>query len=591
MTRILALLCLLVAAVPVVAQDDHALFRRGISLENEGDVETAVAIYEDLLGRNPRNTSALYRLAAAYQKLGRLDDAVAVLRGRIRTAPTDITALNRLSDVYLAAGRAADADRTIERILTLSPNQGTFASVGQRFERLNLDGRAVEVYRRGRTVLKDPEAFARELAQIHERGGDDLSAVREYAVVARKRPQYVSLVESRLKAIATRSETPRPLFDELLEGVKAGYRDVRITRVFVTFAIAASLGADALDELLLLPPDAPIEGGLLRLGREALEHGDPGDAIRAFESLAARTRNKSIVGQADAGIARALEQAGRLAEAEGAYTRVIAKPASEDIRDEAAFRLGRMLHRTGRADTAVAVLGRAAEASGRSEWRSRAIHLLADIHHAAGRDDVAADLYARGYNEYRGREEAAVARLRLARLHTIRSEYALAKRHLGAILSGGRASLVFNDAVALSEALDVGLDDDPSGLEAYGKALRAEVSDGALAGARTAVAALEHHRGSLAGTLLRYGVEALFAAERWEEAEQALRRVDLRTGPDAPWAAFALGACLERQRRVDEAVAVYEAVLIDHPDSLEADRARRRLAEIRTGPSPSGEAG
>ncbi len=573
--------------------DERALLRQGMKLENGGQIEAAIRVYEGLHSRNSRNTSVIYRLASAYQKVGRFDEAIRILQTRLKLAPGDITGRNRLSDVYFSAGRTQESDREVDRILQLSPNQGTYASVGQRYERRNQDEKATAVYRRARQTLKDPELFARELGQIYERAEKYLSAVREYRTLAKQKPQYVSLVESKLREIAKQAPDLPPLLAILIEGVKGGYKDGRTSRLLVTFAIAGGMSGEALAELLILPKDAPIEGSLLRLGRESLEHADAGDAIRAFEALSARTRNRTIRLQALAGLAQALERSGRSDDALNTYKEVISARSNDSVRDESTFRLGRLLWRTGRTDSAIASLNSMIESGRKSEWRPRAIELLGDIQLGQGCYDRAEGTYAHNVSENRGKEEGAAATYRLARLYVLQKKYARAQTALNRVLKGGLANLVYNDAIELSDIVETGLAEDPAGLDSYADALRQESIGERSAAANTLLSAGEQTPGSaLSDVLSRQGIETLVDIGEWGAAEKSARLVIARRTGIGSWMSYTLGLCVENQQRIEEAITIYEAILVDYPTTLEADRARERLTDLRAARSPTtGEAG
>lgn len=566
------------------AQDDNQLLRQGIDLENTDRVEDAIRIYERLLDRNGRNTGVLFRLASAYQKVGRYDDAITLLKRRLAVSPGDVTALNRLSDVYFAAGNIAESDRQIERLLQISPNESAYLTVGQRYERLNQDAKATAIYLKGRTVLAHPALFARELAQIYERAENYPAAVREYARLASTKPQYSALTESRLERIAQDASEPAPLFDLLLSEVKASHRDSRKTRLFVTFSMAAGLARQALDELLVLPPDARIEGSLLRLGNRILNDGDPGDAVRAFEALSRRTQNKSIRSQATAGVARGLELLGRSVDALQTYTQVLTSPGSDAVRDEAAYRRGALLWRMNQPDSSVATLSSWVRTSGRSPWRVRTLDLLGDIHLAAGRDDEAAAAYGRNLTENRGKEAGIDATFKLARLYTMQKAYGRAQKALASVLNGGLATMVYNDAIELSDIIDTGLADDPRALDRFADGLLKE-SQGDRLGAADIY--LSGAPGPLSDLIARRGLDILMTEERWSAAEKALRTMLGRKTALASWVSYSLGRVLEHQGRAAEAIAIYETVLADYPLTLEADRSRERLTDLRAGTNPS----
>ena len=568
----------LLLASDVIAQSNQ--LRRGILLENGGKTEAAILVYEDILSKG-RNTGALFRLASAYQKVGRYDQGIQLLVGRLEHVPGDVTARNRLSDLYLAAGMPAQADLQMERILQSSPNQGAYLSVGQRYERINQDERARDVYLQGRIKLKDSGLFARALAQIYERAENYPAAVKAYATLAKQKPQYVSLVESKLKTIAHNATKPAPLFKQLLEDVRGAHRDSRITRLFTTFAIEVDMASEALRGMLILPPDAAIEGNLLRIGREALDHGDPGDAIAAFKALSSRTRNRNLIAQAEAGIARGLDQAGRAEEAISHYKTVLASSAAVHVREETTYRLGHLFFRLDLPDSAITTLDALIVRGHQSNWRSTALDLLGDIHLGKGNDNLAQRAYLLNAKENRGKEHAAHALLKLARLHTIRKEYVSAQKALDSILGGGLASTAYNDAIELSYTLEIGQAEDVPGLDAYTKGLRHE-ANGEPGLAASSYLGMEHAAsGALLERRYKRGIEIFLDMEDFQHAEHWSR---LLSGTDSslkPWAHFVVGISLEQLSRVDEAVVVYETLLVEHPQSLEADRARERLTDLR----------
>jgi tetratricopeptide (TPR) repeat protein len=590
MHRLAILACLLLCA-PLHAQDQRTLLRQGMRLENEGKIEEAITVYEPLLARYARNTSVLYRLASAYQKVGRFQDAVSLLQKRLARATNDITAISRLSDVYFTAGNAEEADRQIERMLSVSPQQSTYTSVGQRYERRNQDQKAIRVYRRGRQVLENPELFSRELGQIYERAENYPAAVGEYIILARQKPQYVSLVESKLQNIAGQTSDRRPLFELLLRNVKAAFRDNRGTRLFVTYAIAAGFAHDALQELLLLSPDAPIEGSLLRIGRETLESGDASDAIQAFQQLASRTENSALIAQARSGLAQALERSGSTTLALQVYKTVVNGPGNSNVLAECLYRMGRLHWRLRHVAVTISTLKSFSNFDDRSPWRTRATDLLADIYLATDRPDEAAKTYRTNIRENKGKEAALTSTYRLSRLLTIQGEYSAAQKALRSILKGATASYVYNDAIELAAAINAGLDEDATGLDAYARALMAEHRGDLLTSASAALDGIDLSRDrTLDTTRLRFGVSRLVEAKAWSQIEEVCEAVPAEATSVVSWTRLHLGISLERQGRIPEARDIYEGILVDFPDALDADRARERLIDLKS-PSEENEAG
>ena len=574
------IIVLLLLSGGLLAQTSETL-RRGMQFETEGNLEAAISVYEDILSTG-RNTTILYRLASAYQRAGHLDKAIELLDNRLKRSPRDVTARNRLSDIYLAGGRTEEAEEQMRIILKANPNQGTYISVGQRYERMNQDERAQNIYLQGRKVLKDPGLFSRELAQIYERAEQYLDAVIAYGTLARQRPQFVSLVESKLQTIARQATDPAPLFNQLLNDVKAAQRDSRATKLFVTFAIEAGLSDQALQEILLLPLNAPTEGSLLRIGREALNYGEPGDAISAFQALIWRARNAPLAEQAGVGLAMAFDRAGRLEDAVSYYEKLGSTAGADGIREETAYRLGELHWRMGQPDSARTSLEALISGGQKSEWRTRSLDLLGDIRLRNGETDLAEQAYLRIAMEHRNKEAGNRAILKLARLQTANEDYGTAQQILNGVLSGGLASQTYNDAIELSFILETGTDEDPVGLNGFAKGLKLEgLGERSRAAELYLNTASKFPEKALTERLYKRGIEILLEDAAFVRVEPWARELAEFDTSLQSWAHFVLGTSLEMQGRTQEAVSTYEGLLFAFPETLEADRARERLTDLR----------
>jgi len=76
----------------------------------DGQLEKAVAAYQESLAADPTFTEALHGLARALQDLGRYDEAVAAAQRIAELDPDDVLAHTSLSVLYQKKGMIAEAE-------------------------------------------------------------------------------------------------------------------------------------------------------------------------------------------------------------------------------------------------------------------------------------------------------------------------------------------------------------------------------------------------------------------------------------------------------------------------------------------------
>jgi tetratricopeptide (TPR) repeat protein len=88
--------------------EDH--YYAALDLMGEGDLEKAVAAYEESLAADPTFTEAMHGLARALQDLQRYDEAIAVSQRIAELDPDDVLAHTSLSVLYQKKGMIPEAE-------------------------------------------------------------------------------------------------------------------------------------------------------------------------------------------------------------------------------------------------------------------------------------------------------------------------------------------------------------------------------------------------------------------------------------------------------------------------------------------------
>lgn len=554
--------------------------RQALKHGRTGDHDAAIRIYRGLLIAYPKRADLAQRLADTLGRAGRYEEALDVLDGRIAHAPDDTKALIRRAIVLISLGRRREAKAAVDIVLARSTLPAHFASTAETCRKRGLDDLAAHAYRYGRKALGDPTLFQRELADIALAQGDHLTALTEFVSFASERPQYVPLVESRFRDIASDAPDPQPVFGLLLHDLRQGPTAQR-ARWLVVFAQAAGLERNALDALVELPSGSPVQGSLLFLGTDALDNDAFDLAAQAFDALFDRANNKALRLQAKLGYARALEGAGVVADAEQAYRSLLDNERTNRISDEASYRLSSLLRSRGASEAARTLLEASLLHGHHHRFRSLALFELADLHVESERYAQAESVLETVHREQQGKDNAFEAIYRHAEIAVLQGKFEKAQSLLKKVLEGGTRRSAFNDALDLSRILTVGTQDDDAGLAVYAEAWRLERS-GRFEEALTSLS--DAPQGRLDDVNLKRQVDLNLRLGHHRAAlgvcDHIVRRYPW--SPFAPWALVKTGD-LHRDAlgELEQAAAAYERVLIEYPTSIQAERARVNLKGLR----------
>ena len=95
--------------------------RRARDLLHRGQFDSAKALFEDLVQKNPQDAEAHYSLGAIAGQQRRFEDAIRHLRQAVQLQPDALVALCGLGAAYKALGRFGEAEGTFREALRLQP--------------------------------------------------------------------------------------------------------------------------------------------------------------------------------------------------------------------------------------------------------------------------------------------------------------------------------------------------------------------------------------------------------------------------------------------------------------------------------------
>lgn len=113
------------------------LMRRGMTAMADGDHETALDAFDDLVEQAPEFAEAWNKRATVYYLMGRLDESVNDIQQTLELEPRHFGALSGLALIYDAVENPGAAIRSLEAALEINPHlQGSQERIDQLREKV-----------------------------------------------------------------------------------------------------------------------------------------------------------------------------------------------------------------------------------------------------------------------------------------------------------------------------------------------------------------------------------------------------------------------------------------------------------------------
>ena len=587
----------------LVAGFSAALVAQEAQLANQyyrdGEYEKAAVLYEKLYKQNERNSFYFDRYVEAMLNLEAYEEVEKAIEKQLRRDPDNVNlyvSYGRLYERQYQDDKAQEQYRlAIER---LPRDQYAITRLANTFTLLTKYDLAIATYERGIELLREPEAFAYNLAELYRRQGDAENMVNQYLNSLDYNPARINQLKTMFQRYFSEGdfeELQRQLYTRIQRNDKAMHYPELLSWVFVQKKdyTNALRQAKALDRKL-----RENGGRVFQLAQIALNDKDYDAAIDGFEYIVERKGKTStyyLDAKRDALRARRYKLVGGYE-----YTRddlLTLERQYEDFLDE----FGRSRLTAGIVleyaeleafflndlDQAIALLDemiqypnvdKRIQAEGKLD--------LADFYLMKGEVWEATLLYSQVDKDFKESVLGHEARFRNARLSYFAGDFQWAQAQFE-VLKASTSKLIANDALDLSVFImdNLGLDTTEQALQWYADAELLVFQNRfgeAFAKMDTLLAAFPEHK---LQDDVWYLKAAIYQKKReWDQAAAVLQRI-LEEYPDeirADNALFELAELYENQLNdMEKAKALYERLFIEYSGSTFAVEARKRYRRLR----------
>ncbi len=255
----------------------------------DGEYEKAAVLYEKLYKQNERNSFYFDRYVEAMLNLEAYDDVEKAIKKQLRRDPDNV-------NLYVSYGRLYERRYQDEKaqeqyrlaIERLPRDQYAITRLANTFSLLTKYDLAIATYERGIELLREPEAFAYNLAELYRRQGDAENMVNQYLNSLDYNPARINQLKTMFQRYFSEDdfeELQRQLYARIQRNDKAMHYPELLSWVFVQKKdyTNALRQAKALDRKL-----RENGGRVFQLAQIALNDKDYDAAIDGFEYIVER---------------------------------------------------------------------------------------------------------------------------------------------------------------------------------------------------------------------------------------------------------------------------------------------------------------
>jgi tetratricopeptide (TPR) repeat protein len=585
----------LVNAGTTLAQSNEADLANEYFLD--GEYEKAILLYEKLLGKQPEHLPYIQRIVLSHIELESFAAAQDFLVKLEKKNKSQLLypALRGLVEWANDDRPGAEARwRDLFKKQATSPEQ--FAALGSFLADAGQMELAIECYKQGRLVLKNPQLFGFELASLYRRQNDLENATLELAQRVLADPTLLTQMRNEILAM-TSPETVKPIEKGLFKLLQPQPEHVGLNELLYDVFVQGKRFKDAVKQAKSLDRLRRENGQRLltlaltlqvnaeyKLSNDLLTYliDERPDSPYHLEAHQQRVKNFELQAFSQVPI----DSAAVLAAVAG-YDQLFAQFGRREALREALLRKAKLcifyLNDLQQAESELQAIQNLALPL---IEKAEANLLIGDIHVIRQAYFEAEKQYLQVDEAFAGSQVGAMAKFRLSQLDYYKGDFALAKERLG-ILKDNSSNDIANDAIRLYLTIqdNTGLDTSETALQLFAHA-QLLIYQKRFPEAMTLLDSIRYE----------FPTHTLQDEILWEKAQIYLTQRDLETAmllmeeilekhPRDIWADDALFtlATLNHYTLKDTATAqkLYMRLLMDYPASLFKVQARERIRQLR----------
>ncbi len=211
-----------------VLPEGQAAFVQAMAMEQSGNLDGAIQIYNQILNGDPNNQPAYFQLKNIYSKTGDPASGIPLIKNWMKNHPEDLQSELTLGEFYF---RNQEQEKALEiwrhfRKTKLT-NQTTYRLLFHTYIRFGQTEAMESLVRDGRDQFNEPHFLAIDLANYYQSRQTYDRSLREYLTLIRHQKQYLRYATDRILLMSDDSTT-HALIDSTLLSASAIIPEIKI---------------------------------------------------------------------------------------------------------------------------------------------------------------------------------------------------------------------------------------------------------------------------------------------------------------------------------------------------------------------------
>lgn len=299
----------MLSSAAVLAQSaTERKFSIGESYENNGSIESAERLYLEVFDENPSNSKYFWALARVMTGQNKYGELLPHIEKHIEKKGFDSKLFAFYGETLWRLGENVKANGAWNEAVRRDPkNRSVYELIADAQTRLRLIDKAIETYETARKNFGNSNIFTRELCKLHIARGDYESGVDEAIRFHKNRPRELNATQGLIYALMLNKNAVYYIKNKLWE-LAENRKEYNDYLLYIWYLRTINEFDEAFSIAVKIDEKSNRNGSyLLSFANECRSDGQYAAAGKAYRYLLENAKSKRVVPSALFGLARTLE--------------------------------------------------------------------------------------------------------------------------------------------------------------------------------------------------------------------------------------------------------------------------------------------